>query len=162
MRCFHQTSIARRGLTLIQSPVAGRRCCHDQSHLWTAQLLKQNHLLQKTAPGHGRHRTIRTQAGKDDFLKGINPQHRDDVARVVEQAQRAANQWTTICTGRVPGQSNIQHFRWKCRIGCQMTCEPHQAIMCMHAGVPALLNLNLNQMISCAQISTLHRWSRTP
>ncbi|EIE22759.1 photosystem II S4 domain protein [Coccomyxa subellipsoidea C-169] len=43
-------------------------------------------------------RSFRTQAGKDDLLKGVNPQHRDDVARVVEQAQRAASMWTTICT----------------------------------------------------------------
>lgn len=44
-------------------------------------------------------RSVSTQAGKSDILKGINPQHRDDVARVVEQAERAGSMWTTLFTG---------------------------------------------------------------
>ena len=48
-------------------------------------------------PLHSGH--VRTAASRDDLLKGVSPEHRDDVARAVELAQRAANQWTTLVTG---------------------------------------------------------------
>ena len=42
----------------------------------------------------------RPQAGRDTLLRGVPGEYIDDVARVVEQAERAADTtWTTIHTG---------------------------------------------------------------
>lgn len=35
---------------------------------------------------------------RDDLLKGVDPEHREAVARIVEQAQRAADSWETVRT----------------------------------------------------------------
>ena len=54
------------------------------------------------APGHrklGLRHARTAAASRDDLLKGVSPEHRDDVARAVELAQRAASQWTTLVTG---------------------------------------------------------------
>ena len=39
-----------------------------------------------------------TAVSKKDFLKGVDPDNRDLIARIVEQAQRAADTWTTFHT----------------------------------------------------------------
>lgn len=53
-----------------------------------------------TAAPPGRSALLRPAAkaagARDDMLKGVDPEHRDAVARIVEQAQRAADSWETV------------------------------------------------------------------
>jgi hypothetical protein len=42
--------------------------------------------------------TVAAAAVRDDLLRGVSTENRDAVARVVEQAQRAADSWTTLHT----------------------------------------------------------------
>jgi len=41
----------------------------------------------------GRPRCVSALAGRDDLLRGVSPENRDDVARVLEQAERALASW---------------------------------------------------------------------
>lgn len=40
--------------------------------------------------------------GRDDLLRHVDAEHRDDVARVLEQAERAAESWATVYTDFYP------------------------------------------------------------
>lgn len=47
-----------------------------------------------SAPGRGS--TAAAAAVRDDLLKGVAAENREDVARILEQAQRAADSWTVV------------------------------------------------------------------
>ena len=47
-----------------------------------------------SAPGRGS--TAASAAVRDDLLKGVAAENREDVARILEQAQRAADSWTVV------------------------------------------------------------------
>lgn len=98
MHCCPQNLLVRSWLSRLPSTELGRLWLHrkPELHLIAA---RQPCLDRPSRSGFSDQKRFRTHASKDDLLKGVDPQHRDDVARVVEQAQRAASMWTTICTG---------------------------------------------------------------
>ncbi len=65
---------------------------------------KRTHILQ---PFQSRRRPLAARQlsivaasrGKDDLLKGIDPEHREDIARILDLADQAETTWTTVFTG---------------------------------------------------------------
>lgn len=45
------------------------------------------------------HSIVTAARAKDDLLKGIDPEHREDVARILDLADQAQATWTTVYTG---------------------------------------------------------------
>ena len=103
MHCCPQTLLVRSWLSRVPltSYKTGKLWQHRKQHVHLSAA-HQPCFWRRDRPsrsGCSDQKRFRTHAGKDDLLKGVDPQHRDDVARVLEQAQRAASMWTTICTG---------------------------------------------------------------
>ena len=54
------------------------------------------------AGGQSRFGTLVTAArAKDDLLKGVDPEYREDIARILDLADQAQATWTTVSTGDV-------------------------------------------------------------
>lgn len=101
MHCCPQTFHVRSWLLRLPSTELGRLWQHRKAdvHIFAAH---QHCSWRRDRPlrsGLSDQKRFRAHASKGDLLKGVDPQHKDDVTRVVEQAQRAASMWTTICTG---------------------------------------------------------------
>lgn len=96
------------------------------------------------------------RAGRDVFLRGVPSEYKDDVARVVEQAEKAAEtSWTTIHTGQTLIHQEASEHELRGVRACCIVEECPDTVMCRllhascgvacHAGHPAI-----GQRESCA------------
>ena len=76
-----------------------RRCLHSP-RLWQAFGSPDRPALRAPLKSRTRTLTIQAYSGKEkeQLLKGVNVENREDVARILEQAQRAEATWSTVFT----------------------------------------------------------------
>lgn len=76
-----------------------RRCLHSP-RLWHALDSPHRPAVRALLKGRTRTLTIQAYSGKEkeQLLKGVNVDNREDVARILEQAQRAESTWSTVFT----------------------------------------------------------------
>ena len=72
----------------------------SRSHSWlTSRVSWAPKVAQRPSPF--RLRSIATAArAKDDLLKGVDPEYREDIARILDLADQAQATWTTVFTGK--------------------------------------------------------------
>lgn len=75
-------------------------CVHTSCRFWQALKHAQRRPLRLVHSPRARFNTTKTYSGKEKerLLKGVSVEYREDVARILEQGQRAESTWTAVLT----------------------------------------------------------------
>ena len=71
------------------------RLSTNQGRLFAVFTAHRSHPI---IPSRPELRSLIVSAGRDDLLRGVSQDHRDDVARILEQAERARDSWEVAHT----------------------------------------------------------------